>query len=189
MKFQTGAGDRTLGSATRALRTWDGCQRSETYEATGHSESSGGWVAGSRSPGAWSGFRRNPVRNSPRGGDSDTPVPERERPYRPYPAPTGQPGFRKYYQKRCYPGCHYGSPLPSPATLADTHNVPAAETGDGQPARPRYYKSYPAPTGRRRFSQVLPEAVLPGLPLWRCGGHAGPQRLPSLAAAGPRRAL
>jgi hypothetical protein len=32
-----------------------------------------------------------------------------ERPYRSYPAPTGYPGFRLYYQKRCYPGCHtYG---------------------------------------------------------------------------------
>jgi hypothetical protein len=29
-----------------------------------------------------------------------------ERPYRSYPAPTGLPGFRLYYQKRCYPGCH-----------------------------------------------------------------------------------
>ena len=39
-----------------------------------------------------------------------------ERPYRSYPAPTGYPGFRKYYQKRCYPGCHYdaseGTPTP-----------------------------------------------------------------------------
>jgi hypothetical protein len=30
----------------------------------------------------------------------------RERHYRSYPAPTGLPGFRLYYQKRCYPGCH-----------------------------------------------------------------------------------
>jgi len=29
-----------------------------------------------------------------------------ERLYRSYPKPTGYPGFRKYYQKRCYPGCH-----------------------------------------------------------------------------------
>lgn len=39
-----------------------------------------------------------------------------ERLYRSYPAPTGYPGFRKYYQKRCYPGCHYdvaaGTPTP-----------------------------------------------------------------------------
>jgi hypothetical protein len=39
-----------------------------------------------------------------------------ERPNRSYPAPTGYPGFRKYYQKRCYPGCHYdateGTPTP-----------------------------------------------------------------------------
>jgi hypothetical protein len=39
---------------------------------------------------------------------------EQERPYRSYPAPTGLPGFRVYYQKRCYPGCHsYGTPVPS----------------------------------------------------------------------------
>lgn len=38
---------------------------------------------------------------------------ERERPYRPYPAPTGLRGCRLYYQKRCYPGCHsYGTPAP-----------------------------------------------------------------------------
>jgi hypothetical protein len=38
---------------------------------------------------------------------------ERDRPYRSYPAPTGLPGFRVYYQKRCYPGCHsYGTPIP-----------------------------------------------------------------------------
>jgi hypothetical protein len=39
-----------------------------------------------------------------------------ERLHRSYPAPTGYPGFRKYYQKRCYPGCHYdateGTPTP-----------------------------------------------------------------------------
>ena len=32
-----------------------------------------------------------------------------ERPYRSYPAPTGLPAFRLYYQKRCYPGCHSSS--------------------------------------------------------------------------------
>jgi hypothetical protein len=41
---------------------------------------------------------------------------ERERLYRSYPAPTGLPGFRLYYQKRCYPGCHsYGTPAPDAA--------------------------------------------------------------------------
>jgi hypothetical protein len=39
-----------------------------------------------------------------------------DRLHRSYPAPTGYPGFRKYYQKRCYPGCHYdaaeGTPTP-----------------------------------------------------------------------------
>ena len=41
-----------------------------------------------------------------------------ERQHRSYPAPTGYPGFRKYYQKRCYPGCHYdvsGTPTPQVA--------------------------------------------------------------------------
>lgn len=43
---------------------------------------------------------------------TDTPEPvlqvseETDRLYRSCPAPTGYPGFRKYYQKRCYPGCH-----------------------------------------------------------------------------------
>jgi hypothetical protein len=37
------------------------------------------------------------------------------RPHRSYPAPTGYPGFRRYYQKRCYPGCHtYGDEQPHP---------------------------------------------------------------------------
>jgi hypothetical protein len=39
-----------------------------------------------------------------------------DRPYRVYPRPTGQAGFRRYYQKRCYPGCHVpadvGTPTP-----------------------------------------------------------------------------
>jgi len=46
-----------------------------------------------------------------------TAEPERERPYRSYPAPTGYPGFRKYYQIRCYPGCHTYSSTPEPARI------------------------------------------------------------------------
>jgi hypothetical protein len=42
-----------------------------------------------------------------------------QRLHRSYPAPTGYPGFRKYYQKRCYPGCHddstSGTPTPQVA--------------------------------------------------------------------------
>jgi hypothetical protein len=38
-----------------------------------------------------------------------------DRPYRSYPAPTGYPAFRKYYQKRCYPGCHYDAAEGTPA--------------------------------------------------------------------------
>ena len=37
-----------------------------------------------------------------------------QRLHRSYPAPTGYPGFRKYYQKRCYPGCHYDSTSGTP---------------------------------------------------------------------------
>jgi hypothetical protein len=36
------------------------------------------------------------------------------RPYRSYPAPTGLPGFRRYYQMRCYPGCHSYGGTPAP---------------------------------------------------------------------------
>ena len=36
---------------------------------------------------------------------------DQERLYRSYPEPTGLAGFRLYYQKRCYPGCH-GTPQP-----------------------------------------------------------------------------
>jgi hypothetical protein len=51
----------------------------------------------------------------PAGGEAQT-ARTSERLHRSYPAPTGYPGFRKYYQKRCYPGCHYdatdGTPTP-----------------------------------------------------------------------------
>ena len=44
-----------------------------------------------------------------------------DRPYRTYPRPTGYPGFRRYYQKRCYPGCHVppapGTPTPEVAPV------------------------------------------------------------------------
>ncbi|MGQ9599916.1 MAG: hypothetical protein ACUVWZ_10925, partial [Anaerolineae bacterium] len=67
---------------------------------------------------------------------TNTPAPTQTRLIRPYPAPTGLPGFRRYYQIRCYPGCHYG-PTPTPAQ--------------------RPYRSYPAPTGLpgfRRYYQI-----------------------------------
>jgi len=96
-----------------------------------------------------------------------TPGLERERPYRSYPAPTGQAGFRKYYQKRCYPGCHSGNPVATPATLADTHKVPPAEgpeakAVEAQPTRPRYYKPYPAPTGAAAFRKYYQKRCYPG---------------------------
>ncbi len=43
-----------------------------------------------------------------------------ERLHRSYPAPTGYPGFRKYYQKRCYPGCHSDNTFGTP-TLQVAH--------------------------------------------------------------------
>ena len=85
------------------------------------------------------------------------PATERDRLHRPYPAPTGQAGFRKYYQKRCYPGCHYGVATPTPPIAADTHDVAA-----GQPDRPRYYKSYPAPTGQAGFRKYYQKRCYPG---------------------------
>ena len=96
-----------------------------------------------------------------------TPGLERERPYRSYPAPTGRAGFRKYYQKRCYPGCHSGNTGSTPTTLADTHKVPTAEipeakTAEGQPTRPRFYKSYPAPTGAPGFRKYYQKRCYPG---------------------------
>lgn len=91
-----------------------------------------------------------------------TPGLERERPYRSYPAPTGQAGFRKYYQKRCYPGCHNSQPVVTPATLADTHSAPEAAVAEPQPTRPRYYKSYPAPTGAAGFRKYYQKRCYPG---------------------------
>jgi hypothetical protein len=46
-----------------------------------------------------------------------TPELVRERPYRSYPAATGYPGFRVYYQKRCYPGCHFYPSTPAPTQV------------------------------------------------------------------------
>jgi hypothetical protein len=91
-----------------------------------------------------------------------TPGLERVRFYKSYPAPTGAVGFRKYYQKRCYPGCHYGNPVITPPTLADTHELPQAEVSESQPARPRYYKSYPAPTGQAGFRKYYQKRCYPG---------------------------
>ena len=84
-------------------------------------------------------------------------TPVRERPYRSYPAPTGGPGFRKYYQKRCYPGCHYGTaPTAEASSLHDEAAVSAT------PTRERPYKSYPAPTGGPGFRKYYQKRCYPG---------------------------
>ena len=86
-----------------------------------------------------------------------TPDPERQRYYKSYPAPTGQAGFRKYYQKRCYPGCHYGNAIVTPETSAETHTLPEAK-----PTQVRYYRSYPAPTGEAGFRKYYQKRCYPG---------------------------
>jgi hypothetical protein len=86
-----------------------------------------------------------------------TGEPDRDRPYRSYPAPTGRPAFRRYYQKRCYPGCHYGSAVVAPAAAADM-DVEATAT----PARVRPYRSYPEPTGQAGFRRYYQKRCFPG---------------------------
>ena len=88
---------------------------------------------------------------------ADTPEPERIRPYRSYPAPTGEAGFRRYYQKRCFPGCHYGYSVVPPAASADTHEQVLAT-----PTRVRAYRSYPAPTGEAGFRRYYQKRCYPG---------------------------
>ena len=82
-----------------------------------------------------------------------TAEPTRERLYRPYPAPTGEPAFRKYYQKRCYPGCHYG-----PAT-SDEYSAPTAQP---TVSAERPYRTYPAPTGYPGFRKYYQKRCYPG---------------------------
>ena len=81
-----------------------------------------------------------------------TAEPDQERVHRPYPAPTGYPGFRKYYQKRCYPGCHYGSASGG------------SDTSIAQPAasEERVHRSYPAPTGYPGFRKYYQKRCYPG---------------------------
>jgi hypothetical protein len=86
-----------------------------------------------------------------------TSRPDRPRYYKSYPAPTGLPGFRKYYQRRCYPGCHYGYNVVTPTPQTETHAVPSVE-----PTRTRYYKSYPAPTGQPAFRKYYQRRCYPG---------------------------
>lgn len=86
-----------------------------------------------------------------------TTEPDRERSYRSYPAPTGRPGFRKYYQIRCYPGCHsypetYGQDDASATQPTATPTVDAA----------RAHRSYPAPTGAPGFRKYYQIRCYPG---------------------------
>ena len=82
-----------------------------------------------------------------------TAEPDQERLHRSYPAPTGYPGFRKYYQKRCYPGCHY-----------DATTSGASDTSVAQPAlsAERVHRSYPAPTGYPGFRKYYQKRCYPG---------------------------
>ena len=82
-----------------------------------------------------------------------TAEPTRERLYRSYPAPTGYPGFRVYYQKRCYPGCHYSS------STSDQESVPTAQP---TVSAERPYRSYPAPTGYPGFRKYYQKRCYPG---------------------------
>ena len=86
-----------------------------------------------------------------------TVEPTRERPYRSYPAPTGYPGFRVYYQKRCYPGCHSypTSPAEGDAPAAQPTETPTV-------GRERPYRSYPAPTGYPGFRVYYQKRCYPG---------------------------
>lgn len=80
----------------------------------------------------------------------------RHRDYRSYPAPTGAAGFRRYYQIRCYPGCHTGA---TPAAPADA-SVDTVALDQGSTERP--YRSYPAPTGAPGFRRYYQIRCYPG---------------------------
>ncbi len=87
-----------------------------------------------------------------------TSEPTHERFYRSYPAPTGAAGFRRYYQKRCYPGCHDSAPIVTPTGAAHDTMVQAGAT----PTRERLYRSYPAPTGAAGFRRYYQKRCYPG---------------------------
>ena len=79
-----------------------------------------------------------------------------DRYYRSYPAPTGAAGFRRYYQIRCYPGCHTGA---TPAVPAEA-SVDSVAMDQGSAERP--YRSYPAPTGSPGFRRYYQIRCYPG---------------------------
>lgn len=86
---------------------------------------------------------------------TDTPEPVRERPYRSYPAPTGYPGFRVYYQKRCYPGCHSYPTTPGLDEVSDVQPTEASST-----VRERPYRSYPARQAILVFASTTRSAAI-----------------------------
>jgi hypothetical protein len=86
-----------------------------------------------------------------------TDEPARERPNRSYPAPTGAAGFRKYYQMRCYPGCHS-----YPATYGQSEAPTAQPTATPTVGRERPNRSYPAPTGAPGFRKYYQMRCYPG---------------------------
>lgn len=100
----------------------------------------------------------------------DTPEPVRERSYRSYPAPTGYPGFRVYYQKRCYPGCHSYPATPGPDEVSQAQPTEVSST-----VRERPYRSYPAPTGYPGFRVYYQKRCYPGCHSYP--GEAAPTRV------------
>jgi hypothetical protein len=86
-----------------------------------------------------------------------TVEPRQDRPFRSYPAPTGAPGFRKYYQMRCYPGCHS---YPSDYGLSEAPTV--QPTATPTVSLERVYRSYPAPTGAPGFRKYYQMRCYPG---------------------------
>ncbi len=88
---------------------------------------------------------------------TSTAEPARERPYRSYPAPTGYPGFRKYYQMRCYPGCHT-----YPSTYGEGDALAVQPTATPTIDSDRPYRSYPAPTGYPGFRKYYQMRCYPG---------------------------
>jgi hypothetical protein len=86
-----------------------------------------------------------------------TAEPRRDRPYRSYPAPTGSAGFRKYYQIRCYPGCHS-----YPADYGQGEAPTAQPTATLTVSIERPYRSYAAPTGAPGFRKYYQIRCYPG---------------------------
>ncbi len=123
------------------------CGETSPFAPTATSEPAAAMVAPSDAP--------LPVGNVP---PTATAEPRRDRFYRSYPAPTGAAGFRRYYQKRCYPGCHDDAPVITPTGTGHDTMVQAGAT----PTHERLYRSYPAPTGAAGFRRYYQIRCYPG---------------------------